>query len=95
MTAYETVLEYNAAKDLLIVQNSRLTEPTEHEVLGKSGWIEVPLDEAGDIPPPTPRHHRCVESSVLKDSWSRELKEGSAQIDDLEDATISLTTGKT
>lgn len=53
MTVYETV-EYNAAKDLIIVRNAKLPEQAENELLAKSGWIEMPLDEAADILPPTP-----------------------------------------
>lgn len=53
MTIYETV-EYNSAKDLLIVRNSKLEDKTGNSLLSQGGWIEIPLSEVADILPSTP-----------------------------------------
>lgn len=59
----ETV-EYNSAKDLLIVKNSLKSEVEEQEMLAHSGWTPMPLEQAAEVLPLTP--------SVLKEekgSW--------------------------
>lgn len=53
MPIYETV-EYNPAKDLLIVRNSKPEDNTGHTLLIERGWTEIPPAEVADILPPTP-----------------------------------------
>lgn len=87
MTVYETV-EYNAAKDLLIVRNPSRGEPDEHVLLSKSGWIEIPLDEVADILPPTPGHRSNFHLPLKhKDSSVSQLEDSSAQLEDSKEAS--------
>ena len=82
---FETV-EYNAAKDLLIVRHPKLTGQDENVLLGKAGWIEIPLKEVQDILPPTPGMPR-------ESSWLNLTRSNSSDSDRDDSRAVTATAG--
>ncbi|CAD6565452.1 MAG: hypothetical protein CYPHOPRED_005627 [Cyphobasidiales sp. Tagirdzhanova-0007] len=69
----ETV-EYNLAKQLLIIRNPILAQPDEAVILGRNGWVELSEDETLAAVPPSPNASRRRKRTLSESNEAGDTK---------------------